>query len=83
MVQKKAPTKLYDASFTGRSYKHYNRLDLEELLLYHDWNNFYKETDPNKQWDELVKVTVVDISNYHMVSEIRNPRFRTCVHCLF
>ena len=57
VVQKKQPTVLHESTFTGRSYRSYDKLDLEDVLLYYDWGPFYRETDPNKQWEELIGVT--------------------------
>ena len=55
-VQKKGKFQLVETTFTGRSYKRYNAGDLEDRLLFYDWHGFYREKDPSKQWDELVKV---------------------------
>ena len=55
-VQKKPPCTMYNTAFTGRSYRLYDRQELEERLIYHDWSSFYKEKDPGKQWDEIIEV---------------------------
>ena len=37
-------------TFTGRSYRHYNRDDMLEYLTDIDWTAFHSSHDPNEQW---------------------------------
>ena len=53
-VQKKIMTKLYELTFSGRSYRHYNKQDLIEKLIYYDWSTFHKSKDPNIQWGIMI-----------------------------
>ena len=53
-IQKKPRENVVVHEFMGRSYRKYDRQDIEEHLIYHCWKSFYKEKDPNLQWDMLV-----------------------------
>ena len=37
----------------GRLYKKYDGERFKELLELHDWENYYKDVDPNSLWDEM------------------------------
>ena len=57
-VQKKPREESTEEEFLGRSYKKYVKQDLEDILTYTDWKKFYREKNPNIQWEILLNIVV-------------------------
>ena len=53
-TRKRINVKQDKISFTGRSYKNYNKLIFKEMLLNQNWENFESHTDPTILWDTIV-----------------------------
>ena len=51
--RKRAKIKSSKVSFTGRSYKNYDKEIFQELMINENWEQFYAETEPAACWDIL------------------------------
>ena len=49
--RKKPFVKHTKTSFVGRSYKHYNKEEFQDMLRSHEWNHFFSIEDPNICWN--------------------------------
>ena len=59
VTRKKTRVKVPKVSFVGRSYKNYVKEDFQESLSSANWREFYRTTDPNKQW-EIMEDVILD-----------------------
>ena len=51
VTRKRLPSKVDKISFTGRSYKNYNKTQFQTGLLAEDWDGFYNTQDPSDCWE--------------------------------
>ena len=51
--RKKTHQEYKSCTFKGRSYRKYNKLAFQDHLIYTNWDQLYKSTDPNVQWEAI------------------------------
>ena len=54
--RKKTRQEYKSCTFKGRSYRKYNKLDFQDHLIYTNWDQLYKSTDPNVQWEAIERI---------------------------
>ena len=61
-TRKKSYTKPTKIEFSGRSYRNYDKEQLQEDLITHNWDNFYSQEDPDALWNYLRTVITATIN---------------------
>ena len=63
VTKKKLKNTKCSTSFTGRSYRNYNKEEFCDLLIDRDWTDFFRIQDPDRAWSYLEKI-IADVLDY-------------------
>ena len=72
IIRKKIKVKPITSEFTGRTYKHYSREILKQMLDNVDWSELLEESNPDLQWKLFIAILLPILDD---ICPIRNSRY--------
>ena len=72
-TRKKSYVKPAKIEFSSRTYRNYDREHFQDLLINHNWENFYSQEDPNVLWDYLSSVIIATINPMCPIKKFKVP----------